>query len=178
MIQATDRNSFFRQHVLLAVLLLALLSSCASQKKAVQRRDDGGRRVGVADSQATKVISTARSYTGTPYRWGGTSRGGMDCSGLLLTSFQSVGIQLPRTTSEQVRIGHNVGLYDLRPGDLVFFAAQKRRPGKITHVGMVTEVRDKHNVQFIHASTKLGVVENNIYSDYYRRIFVKARRVF
>jgi len=102
----------------------------------------------------------------------------MDCSGLLVTSFQAADISLPRTTSQQVHVGRGVSLYELQPGDLVFFAAAKRNSRKITHVGMVTEVRGKHDVRFIHASTKLGVTENNIYTDYYRKIFVKARRPF
>jgi cell wall-associated NlpC family hydrolase len=168
-----------KYYLLLSLLLILLMSACASQKKASRQSRSFAERKGLeAAGPVAKVISTARSYTGTPYRWGGTSRGGMDCSGLLVIAFQSAGIQLPRTTRDQVKTGRNVGLYDLQPGDLVFFAAQKKRPGKITHVGLVTEVRNKHDVQFIHASTKLGVVENNIYSNYYRGIFVKARRVF
>jgi cell wall-associated NlpC family hydrolase len=66
---------------------------------------------------------------------------------------------------------------ELQPGDLVFFSKKKGRR-KITHVGMVTEVKRGKNVQFIHSSTKLGVVENNLLSNYYRGIFVKARRPF
>ena len=171
-------------------LLIALLifSSCAGNKKLssskgyerAQKRErvPSSKFERKTESQVHTIIRTARSFTGTPYRWGGTSRAGMDCSGLLVTSFRSADIELPRTTSEQVKIGHGIRLYELQPGDLVFFAAKKMNPNKITHVGMVTEVRDKRDVRFIHASTKLGVTENNIYSDYYRKIFVKARRPF
>lgn len=136
------------------------------------------KRINDSDEQVIRVISKARSFTGVPYAWGGTTRSGMDCSGLLYTAFQTCGLSIPRTSADQSKSGIAVTLYDLKPGDFVFFAAQKGKPDKITHVGMVTEVLGKHNVQFIHASTKLGVVENNIYSDYYRRIFVKARRLF
>ena len=101
----------------------------------------------------------------------------MDCSGLLLIAFRSAGITIPRTSSEQSKIGKGVSVHELQPGDLVFFKAGKYK-AKITHVGLVTEVRDRRNVRFIHASTKLGVVENNIFSDYYYNIFVKARRPF
>lgn len=163
-------------------ILLLLAVGCAPQKKAAKQPKQESRReyrrLNHTDTQTKKIIGAARGYTGTPYRWGGTTRAGMDCSGLLVVAFQAGGAKLPRTSSEQSKVGKNISLYELQPGDLVFFAASKGRPGKITHVGMVTEVRGKHNVQFIHASTKLGVVENNIYSDYYRRIFVKARRPF
>jgi len=144
------------------IVLSFILLSCASGKKARTARIE-------------KVIGTARSYTGTPYKYGGMSRTGIDCSGLMLQSFKSADMTLPRTAREQSKIGKSVGKSDLEKGDLVFFSA---KPGKrkITHAGMVTEVRTKDNVRFIHASTRLGVVEANIFSDYYRKIFIKARR--
>lgn len=125
------------------------------------------------DKDVATVIETARSYTGVPYRWGGTTRVGMDCSGLLCTSFQSIDVALPRTSEEQSRYGTDIKPRDLREGDLVFFGSSKRN---ITHVGMVTEVVSRDEVRFIHASTSLGVIENNLYSDYYQKIFVKAVR--
>lgn len=178
----------------IAILCISILTACASNKKVADRRskpsyhkneraypnEENYRSKAVEESTSPveKVIATARSYTGVPYRWGGTTRAGMDCSGLLMTCFQAADLDLPRTTSEQIKVGKGIRLYDLQPGDLVFFAAKKSNPNKVTHVGMVTEVKDKHDVRFIHASTKLGVVENNIYTDYYRRIFIKARRPF
>lgn len=175
--------------ILWTIVLIFFLASCASKKKVADKSRSAPQREIKSKAPASRyekekavgveqVIRTARSFTGTPYRWGGTSRAGMDCSGLLVTSFRAADIQLPRTTSEQVRVGQGVSLYDLQPGDLVFFAAAKKQSKKITHVGMVTEVRAKHDVRFIHASTKLGVTENNIYTDYYRKIFIKARRPF
>ncbi len=131
----------------------------------------------VLKPQQQQVVSAARSYMGVPYKWGGTSRAGMDCSGLLITSFRTAQIELPRTSADQSKYGKKVSLHELQPGDLVFFAAKKGR-GKITHVGLVTEVRGKKEVMFIHSSSSLGVVENNLYSDYYRKIFIKAQRPF
>ncbi len=125
------------------------------------------------DRDVATVIETARSFTGVPYRWGGTTRVGMDCSGLLCTSFQSIDVALPRTSEEQSRYGSEVKPKDLREGDLVFFGSSKRN---ITHVGMVTEVNGADDVRFIHASTSLGVIENNLYSAHYQKIFIKAVR--
>jgi probable lipoprotein NlpC len=152
--------------LVLAIFLILFLPSCSSTKKANSR-----------NHTIDTVITTARSYIGTPYRWGGTTRAGMDCSGLIYTSFQVAGLSVPRSTREQEKMGKAISIRELRPGDLVFFAAGKSKR-KITHVGLVTEVRGNHNVQFIHASTSLGVIENNVFSDYYRKIFIKAIRPF
>ena len=133
------------------------------------------RRSKDVDKDIKKVISTARSFTGTPYRWGGTTRVGMDCSGLLCTSFQSIDVKLPRTSQEQSNFGNDVRIRDIQEGDLVFFGANKNSR-EITHVGMVTEVISDEEVKFIHASSSLGVIENNLFSPYYQKIFIKAVR--
>jgi len=148
------------------VLLTLFLASCASTKKATVR-----------EGKVDKVISTARTYIGTPYRYGGTTRSGMDCSGLLINSFTAINVSLPRSSADQSKVGREVKkMTDLEPGDLVFFATGKRRK-KVTHVGLVTDVRSKNEVKFIHASSTLGVVETNIYAEYYQKRFRGARRV-
>lgn len=131
-------------------------------------------RMGNATGTLASVIEAARSYQGTPYLYGGTTRLGLDCSGLLQLSFGEAGINIPRSSNEQAVWGTPVRSTELRPGDLVFFGAS---PGSrtITHVGLVT-VADDEGVDFIHASTSLGVVENSLESDYYLSRFIRAVR--
>ncbi len=143
-----------------------VLCGCAVGKKAKLR-----------EKKIDTIIGTARSFIGTPYKWGGTQRTGMDCSGLLFVSFQSAGITIPRVSKIQSKEGKKIKFSKLKEGDLVFFAMSKRRR-KITHVGLVTEVRGKNDVRFIHASSSLGVIEANIRTGYYTKKFRKARRYF
>jgi probable lipoprotein NlpC len=147
------------------VMIVLFLVSCAASKKS-----------NVRDTKVERVISSARTYIGTPYKYGGTSRAGMDCSGLLLNSFKAIDISLPRSSEAQSKVGTEIKMKDLKPGDLVFFATGNKKR-KITHVGLVTEVKGEGQVKFIHASSSLGVVETNIYADYYQKRFRSARRV-
>ena len=152
-------------HLYFFLFLALLATGCASSRKSKIK------------DQVSAVIKTARSYTGTPYKWGGTTRAGIDCSALTGHAYDAVNISLPRTADAQALKGEKIKkIDDLEPGDLVFFATGKKRR-KITHVGIVTEVKAKDNVKFIHASTSLGVVETNIYADYYIKRFRGARRI-
>jgi len=145
------------------LLTIFLLTSCAGGGKARM-------------SKINMVVQTARSYTGVAYKYGGTTRSGIDCSALLYHSYRSIGITLPRVSRDQAKKGEKVGLKDLIVGDLVFFATGKKK-NQITHAGIVTAVRGRKDVRFIHASTKLGVTESNLYSPYYIQRFKRARRV-
>jgi cell wall-associated NlpC family hydrolase len=154
--------SFYRGGLFFLILLLA---SCSTTRIAKVR-----------EQKISDVIKTARTYTGTPYKWGGTTRAGMDCSGLTGNAYKKVNVDLPRTADAQALVGQKVKMGDLQPGDLLFFATGKKKK-EITHVGIVTEVKSKDNVKFIHASSSLGVVETNLYSDYYIKRYRTARRI-
>jgi hypothetical protein len=71
-------------------------------------------------------------FRGTPYQWGGVTGWGVDCSGLVQTTFAARGVRLPRDSSQQVAFGAEVPLGAARPGDLLFFRGE--RSASITHV--------------------------------------------
>ncbi len=145
------------------ISLILFMSSCVGSRISREEKVD-------------VVVSRARSYVGTPYKFGGTTTLGMDCSGLLMRSFESIDIYIPRTSKEQSKLGKKVNLSELKEGDLVFFKTMKRQ-GKVTHAGLVTDTRRKDQIMFIHASSSKGVIEANLMSDYYRKAFTKARRL-
>ena len=145
--------------------LLIFLSSCISQKKISKT------------NQVNSVIGNARTYIGTPYKWGGNDKRGIDCSGLLVRSFESVGMKLPRTTSLQIDLGKKVSLKKSKDGDLVFFAFGKSKR-KVTHVGLVSNRKNNSDIKFIHASSSKGVIETQLIRDYYLNRIRKIKRVF
>ena len=145
--------------------LCVLFSSCIPQKSIIKKNN------------ISSVIGEARTYIGTPYKWGGNDKVGIDCSGLMVRSFESVGIKIPRTTSQQIDLGKKVSLKKSREGDLVFFAFGKSKR-KVTHVGLVSKHNSTSDIDFIHASSSRGVVETQLVKDYYLKRIRKIKRVF
>jgi probable lipoprotein NlpC len=124
----------------------------------------------------SNVVQKARSYVGSPYKYGGTTAAGFDCSGLVTVAFQSVNLALPRTSYDMASVGREVKATSIQVGDLVFFVTSKTG-NRINHVGIVTEVKKDGGIRFIHASDS-GVREDNLESKYYKSTFVKAVRPF
>ena len=121
------------------------------------------------------LIETAKSYEGTRYKYGGTTKKGMDCSGLVTTVVNAENISLPRTTGELSQTGDWVDLKEVQKGDLVFFAT-RNNSRNINHVGIVTEAR-LGSVEFIHASTSAGVIISSLSEKFWYFAFVQARRI-
>lgn len=117
----------------------------------------------------SKILSTAKKYIGVPYKWGGTTPRGFDCSGYVQYVFNAHGIELPRTSSEQYYEGKKVSKANLQAGDLVFFNTSGRG---VSHVGIYMG-----NGQFIHASTSRGITIDELDSVYWRSRYLGARRI-
>ena len=115
------------------------------------------------------VISQAYTYLGTPYRYGGTSYSGIDCSGFTMKVFAQFGISLPHGASDQYALCTPVTTAERAPGDLVFFNTSGRGIG---HVGIYLG-----GGQFIHASTSRGVVISSLYESYYANTYLYAGRI-
>jgi cell wall-associated NlpC family hydrolase len=148
-------------------LAVVLLSSCSGasryQPVAVVPAPGGPNR--------QEIVQTAKSFVGTPYRTGGTTRRGMDCSGLVIAVYRQFDIRLPRTSLDQSRVGMPVSRSRLKAGDLIFFKISRRRP--VSHVGIYIG-----GGKFIHASTSARRVRvDKLDSTYFRQRFVVARRV-
>lgn len=118
------------------------------------------------------IIATARKYIGTPYRYGGTTSKGFDCSGFTQLVYAKNGIDVPRSTLGQAKIGSKLSKGELRTGDLVIFSnTYKSGP---SHTGIYIG-----NGDFIHSSTSKGITISNINSsDYYRKHFSYGRRIY
>jgi len=125
-------------------------------------------------SKANYLIAKASENLGTPYRSGGITSAGFDCSGLMFTTFKNIDMILPRSSYEMANYGKKIDKSIAQKGDLIFFATFGR--GRVSHVGMITEILDDE-IKFIHSSTQAGVIISSTKEDYYAKSFVQINRV-
>lgn len=167
---------FRRQYLFIwFISFFMIFTSCKNNSKSKSKKKTTTGKTAEMNPKIKLVVETAKSYLGTKYKYGGTNSKGFDCSGLMCTSFKEANITLPRTSNAQSNFGEAVKkMEDLKVGDLVFFA-NKPKSKKISHVGMVTSVSTT-SIQFIHASTKSGVVESELFSNWYKPRYIKGSR--
>ena len=129
-----------------------------TEEKTVSARKMAKKKSSTIDD----ILSEANTYIGTPYRFGGMTRSGIDCSAFVLSVFGSTtGISLPEK--------HN-----LEKGDLLFF---QTRGSRISHVGIVQEITPEGEIKFIHASTSKGVTISSLNEKYWGLRFRFAKRI-
>lgn len=160
-----DKNKIISMKKLLLILLALILVSHTTPAQSKKKRKKA----------IESVVRYAESYKGTPYKYGGTSKSGIDCSALMQNAFASVGYEIPRTSENQSDFGKKVRWGSARPGDIVFFRFKEKRK-KWYHSGLINRV-DGNKIYFIHASTSRGVIESDLSDEYYKKNIKVFRRV-
>ncbi|MGH7304913.1 MAG: C40 family peptidase, partial [Candidatus Rokuibacteriota bacterium] len=140
----------------------AALAGCSvvSKQPVVDERAAGD------SARGQTVVALARQHVGAPYRWGGSSPSGFDCSGLVRYVYGQVGVSLPHNAAQQYRLGTAIARASLEPGDLVFF-------DRLRHNGIYVG-----DGRFIHArQTGRRVAIASLDDAWYASHFVGARRL-
>jgi cell wall-associated NlpC family hydrolase len=124
------------------------------------------------DDLGVVAARTAERFVGIPYLWGGnTVVDGMDCSGFVRAVYNLCGVNIPRTSAEQFKVGRSIGLEDLVDGDLVFFGSSDDR---ISHVGIYVGSN-----RFVHAPRRGDEIKiSPLHGNGFFKKFVGARRYF
>ncbi|MFT4412996.1 LysM peptidoglycan-binding domain-containing protein [Fredinandcohnia humi] len=118
------------------------------------------------------LVKDSYNFIGVPYKWGGTTTAGFDCSGFVSFMHARHGIDIPRVTSaDYYRMGTAVSKANLQPGDLVFFAVNDT--GRISHVGFYVG-----NNEFISATSSSGIAVVSMSNSYWSKYYVGAKRVY
>lgn len=176
----------------LIILVLFSFGSCKSSKKVKNNKVSTSKVITkttktnnsikhensnnkVAVSKADGIVKFAKQFKGVKYKWGGTTKAGMDCSGLVFESFRSHDIYLPRISRDMAKKGKKLNLKDVKKGDLLFFKTKNRR-NAINHVGLIVEIKN-NDIKFIHATTSKGVIVSGLNENYWLKAFVEARRI-
>jgi len=155
---------------LISALLLLALSACSgTAKPPFHYKQEIPNSKNSDPKTVNKITKAFKKWQGTPYKWGGNSTRGVDCSGLVTQVYKNkFDLSLPRTSETQVTQGFRVSRNKLKVGDLVFF-----KTGRTTrHLGIY--VGDN---KFMHASSSRGVIITSLNNSYWKPKYWQARRV-
>jgi cell wall-associated NlpC family hydrolase len=143
-------------------------TTAKTQQTSVVRELETRKRGG--DQRLRRIVG---KYIGIPYKWGGTTRSGMDCSAFTRAAFrETYGIELPRTSKQMYQLGRFLpNRQELRPGDLVFFKDTFAGAG-ISHVGVYLG-----DGEFAHASSSKGVTITPLNNPYFTKRYAGGRRI-
>jgi cell wall-associated NlpC family hydrolase len=123
------------------------------------------------------VVTTAAQLLGTPYRSGGSSENGFDCSGFVRHVMNSNNIKISRSSSEQIDDGFAIPVEAVAPGDILIFKGANKNAKRPGHSGIVHHIDKDGIVHFIHSASSKGITIDNLKMDYYRNRFIEARNV-
>lgn len=121
------------------------------------------------------LVDFACKQLKVPYKWGGNTPKGFDCSGFTSYCYAQIGAQIPRTATEQSQIGKRIRSKKAKTGDLIFFKGSDKKQKKVAHVGIVVSGKKK-NIKFIHAASS-GVRMSQLSEEYYSKRFKTIRRI-
>jgi len=151
------------------VLSLVILTGCGG--RYTERPTEFRPEQGSLSSPQEKIVHAARDLIGVPYRFGGTTPEGFDCSGYVAYVYkQAIGKSLPRRTADQIKFGKAISSSKMGPGDLLYFWIHEE---KIFHVGIYIG-----GDRFIHAPSSQGEVSvQRLHTPYWSERYRGARRV-
>jgi cell wall-associated NlpC family hydrolase len=128
------------------------------------------------DPQVDAIINYAKRFLGVPYRYGGTTPSGFDCSGFINYIFGNFGFDLVRSSYGLAELGTTVKLSEIRPGDLMFFKGSNVNSTSVGHVALVVEVTPDA-IKFIHSANNGVRIDNFKTSQYYIQRYIKTKRL-
>lgn len=149
--------------------------SSASSKSNVNLKKYTSNNTSKVSGDRTDVVKDAQQYLGVPYKYGGNTKTGFDCSGLVTKVFEENNYKLPRRSTDQADTGSSIRVEEVKAGDLLFFATGGGR--SVSHVGIVNNIENDGEIKFIHASTSKGVIISSLNEAYWNKAFLFARSV-
>ncbi|MDD7886554.1 C40 family peptidase [Flavivirga sp. 57AJ16] len=173
-----------RTIIILLIIVIVSFTSCKSSKRAKSKKDasvssyvikKNKKETASYKTKADRIVDYSKQFKGVRYKWGGTTKSGMDCSGLVFESFRAHGIILPRISRDMAKKGDKIPLKKAREGDLLFFKTSKSRRHDINHVGLIVKSK-AGDIAFIHATTRKGVIVSKLSENYWKSAFVETRR--
>lgn len=153
-----------RLDTLIATVIVStyLLVGCTSTVRFSNKSPSKRETQKTEFDEKTNLNKELNKWLGTPYKYGGETKNGVDCSALVQNVYESLGINLPRTSNQQYTYTISIPDKQRKPGDLLFF----KTGGRINHVGIY--IGDD---TMVHASSSRGVVKEDINGTIYRRYF-------
>lgn len=148
------------KNILSAIALIVFVTGCSTTNKNINQQM-------TADyNNRQKIMKSFNEWKGTKYKYGGTTKKGIDCSAFIGKVYKKqFGLNLPRTTTYLKKEGVKIKKSNLKIGDMVFFRNNK-------HVGIYVG-----KGEFIHSSTSKGVIKSNLNTGYYAKNYTQARRI-
>jgi cell wall-associated NlpC family hydrolase len=136
----------------------------------VPQASNGGQSWGDTQPQSHPIVKVAEKLKGKPYRYGGFTPEGFDCSGFVYYAYRQVGKTIPRTTRAQFRASNRLSIEDVQPGDLLFFRINSR---KLSHVGLYAG-----HGRFIHASpSRKQIIDASLDDNYWNKRLIGVGRI-